>query len=104
MLYTICFTKGIININNINMFIISFILTKKKSIEISSQQKYISYLHYCILKYKCRKRLKQNLCIFNRKQLAYMSLCHSYSTKSIHISKMLSPRSLVLHDEKLYKT
>lgn len=47
MLYTICFTKGIININNINMFIISFILTKKKSIEITSQQKYISYLHYC---------------------------------------------------------
>lgn len=31
--------------NNLNMFI-SFILTKKKSIEISSQQKYISYLQY----------------------------------------------------------
>lgn len=54
--YTPCYT-GIYNVikkgsklkelkqNNLNMFI-SFILTKKKSIEISSQQKYISYLQY----------------------------------------------------------
>lgn len=35
-----------------------------------------------------------------------MSLCHSHSTKSIHIhtSIRLSPRSLVLNDEILYKT
>lgn len=103
MLYTICFTKGIININNINMFIISFILTKKKNQLKSLLNKNTSHI-YITVKYKCRKRLKQNLCIFNRKQLACMSLCHSYSTKSIHISKRLSPRSLVLHDEKLYKT
>lgn len=47
--------------------------------------------------------------IFNRKQLAYMSLCRSCLTKSIRIYSYIykalnSPRSLVLNDEILYKT
>lgn len=89
---------------------ISFILTKKKkSIEISSQQKYISYLHY--IKVQMQEKAKTKIAfvyIFNRKQLAYMSFCRSCLTKSIHIYsyiyKALSPRSLVLNDEILYKT
>lgn len=87
---------------------ISFILTKKKSIEISSQQKYISYLHY--IKVQMQEKAKTKIAfvyIFNRKQLAYMSLCRSCLTKSIYIYsyiyKALSPRSLVLNDEILYK-
>lgn len=49
---------------------ISFILTKKKSIEISSQQKYISYLHY--IKVQMQEKAKTKIAfvyIFNRKQL-----------------------------------
>lgn len=88
---------------------ISFILTKKKSIEISSQQKYISYLHYIKVQMQEKARTKITFVyIFNRKQLAYMSLCRSCLTKSIYIYsyiyKALSPRSLVLNDEILYKT
>lgn len=88
---------------------ISFILTKKKSIEISSQQKYISYLHYIKVQMQEKARTKITFVyIFNRKQLAYMSFCRSCLTKSIHIYsyiyKALSPRSLVLNDEILYKT
>lgn len=88
---------------------ISFILTKKKSIEISSQQKQISYLHY--IKVQMQEKAKTKIAfvyIFNRKQLAYMSLCRSCLTKSIYIYsyiyKALSPRSLVLNDEILFKT
>lgn len=89
---------------------ISFILTKKKSIEISSQQKYISYLHYIKVQMQEKARTKiAFVYIFNRKQLAYMSLCRSCLTKSIHIYSYIykalnSPRSLVLNDEILYKT
>lgn len=89
---------------------ISFILTKKKSIEISSQQKYISYLHY--IKEQMQEKAKTKIAfvyIYSTENNQHiMSLCRSCLTKSIHIYsyiyKALSPRSLVLNDEILYKT